>query len=578
MPSSRRSFLATAGIIGAGVTVSGAPVALADSGSWCPDSENPRFTIAVIPDTQYLFDEDRGDPAPLDSSLKYIVDKSAERNIAFVAHLGDLTEHGEPAEMDRVSRVFRYFDQRRVGYSVLAGNHDIDSGKDDQRGPSAYLNAFGPQRFHSSPTFRGATKDGYNSYHTFRAAGRDWLVLALDWRPSAGTIAWAKDVLRQHPHSPVILTTHEFVSADTGDARLSDFGQRLWDQLVKGSDQIFLTLNGHFWPPGRVTLTNDAGHDVHAHITNYQDRYYGGSGMIRLYQFDLERGTIDVSTLSPWWLGQQQERLSELAHQEVERTGPADRFTVTIDFTARFAGFDPRPAPPARPARDLVIPGTVAYWRFDTKDPRDQSGNGNHLVPTGAPQWTDDHHPGQPAHGSAKLAGSAYFQTVANAPMNRATFPRGYTIEAFVKFPEGFVAWGGILSRAGRGADVGKTGDDPKEPIATFSVTDGHGLQWAVFPLNQNRIATNWGHEMPLDRWWHVAVVNDGRTTALYVDGSKLLRNPSTPSAGIPTANDVWLLGAYTYDRKIDKVFRGLIGDVRVVDRPLEVSRFMLAR
>ncbi|WP_405067890.1 hypothetical protein OG558_41040 [Kribbella sp. NBC_01510] len=47
-------------------------------------------------------------------------------------------------------------------------------------------------------------------------------------------------------------------------------------------------------PPGRVVRQNAAGHDVHLHLTNYQDRYYGGSGMIRLYHFDLARNTIDV--------------------------------------------------------------------------------------------------------------------------------------------------------------------------------------------------------------------------------------------------------------------------------------------
>jgi Concanavalin A-like lectin/glucanases superfamily len=86
--------------------------------------------------------------------------------------------------------------------------------------------------------------------------------------------------------------------------------------------------------------------------------------------------------------------------------------------------------------------------------------------------------------------------------------------------------------------------------VATPSLSDGHALQWATFPLNQNGIATNWGHELPLGKWWHVAVVNDGRTSTLYVDGSKLLRNPSTPAIGISTAGGVWLVGAYTYDRR----------------------------
>jgi Concanavalin A-like lectin/glucanases superfamily len=70
---------------------------------------------------------------------------------------------------------------------------------------------------------------------------------------------------------------------------------------------------------------------------------------------------------------------------------------------------------------------------------------------------------------------------------------------------------------------------------------DQRGLQWAVFPRNQNGISTNWGHELPEETWWHVAVVNDGTHTKLYVEGSELLRNPSTrPSASPPPATRGW--------------------------------------
>jgi len=37
------------------------------------------------------------------------------------------------------------------------------------------------------------------------------------------------------------------------------------------------------------------------HIINYQDRYFGGSAMMRLYEFDLDEGTVDVHTFSPYW-------------------------------------------------------------------------------------------------------------------------------------------------------------------------------------------------------------------------------------------------------------------------------------
>jgi hypothetical protein len=584
--TNRRNFLLGAGVLGAAATI-GTPASASATEATIeltggrPDSESQRFTLAVIPDTQYLFDQDRGDSEPMDASLRYLLANTARENIVFISHLGDLTENGLKSEVDDISRSFKALDRRHVGYSVLAGNHDIDASMDDQRGRSPYLDAFGPQRFRDSPTFRGATKDGYNSYHVFKAAGREWLVLALDWRPSAGGIQWARDVMKRHPKTPVILTTHELVHADeAGQAELSDFGRKLWDELVEDNDQIFLTLNGHFWPPGRATLRNTAGNDVHVHITNYQDRYYGGGAMIRLYRFDLARQTIDVRTLSPWILGQPAKRLNLLEREDIELTSPVDQFSIPLDFDRRFAGFAPVPAPSARPAKDVLVPGTVAYWRFDERgELRDLSGNGNDLKQTGTLEFTAEHHRDQPGHGSLYFGKNGYLTTVDNAPINKLTFKRGYTIETFIRLPEDFDhPWCGLFTKLAPGSAAGKTGDDPQEPIATLNLAGGGGLQWVAYPTNRDAMSTNWGHEMRPGRWWHIAVVNDGRLTKLYVEGSELLRNPSTPAVGISTANDPWLVGAYAYNRIVEKSFYGWLGDLRVVDRALPVEKFLLNR
>lgn len=155
------------------------------------DADSPRFALAVLPDTQYLFDADSADPAPLRATFRHLVTERAAANIAFMTHLGDVTEHGTEAEIELAADTFRVL-HGRVPYSVLAGNHDIRSSTDDQRGDSAYLSAFGPDRYRSMPTFGGASPDGYNSYHVLRAGGRQWLVLALDWRVSEQGLAWAQ--------------------------------------------------------------------------------------------------------------------------------------------------------------------------------------------------------------------------------------------------------------------------------------------------------------------------------------------------------------------------------------------------
>lgn len=597
--AARRSFLRATALLSAAATAGVALPAVAEAApatasNWRPDSDSRRFTLAVMPDTQYLFDGPSIDKAPVEASLRYLLEQGKEDNLVFLSHLGDLTQNGAKDEFAAIGEAFGLLDRRGVGYSVLAGNHDVKSSTDDQRGSTPYLDAFGPQRFKSRPTFGGASSDGYNTYHLFKAAGREWMVLALDWRLSAKGYAWAKDVLAQHPKTPVILTTHELVVEDD---TLSDYGQQLWDQLVADHDQIFLTLNGHYWPAGRATRKNAAGHDVHLHLTNYQNRYFGGAAMIRLYRFDLDRGVIDVETVSPWILGRAKKGLNELERQEIELSGDADRFSVDIDFADRFSGFDPVPARPARPASKMLVRDTVAYWRFDGHDDgtavsgtvRDLSGRGNDLslvtVGGGALNWSSDHHPDQPGHGSLEFQGfksplkGAYLKTVDGAPLNSATFKDGYTIEAFYRLPADWDpdhhAWSGIVSRTGTGGAAGRTGDDPDEPIATLSLSNDREPQWAMRPLNQEGIATNWGQETPLETWWHLAVVNDGKHTTLYVEGCPVVRNPQAAAIGITSVGLPWLLGGYTYADKIDQILHGRLGDVRIVSRALPVTSFM---
>ncbi|MFM9629867.1 MULTISPECIES: LamG-like jellyroll fold domain-containing protein [Streptomyces] len=588
----RRGFLRATALLGAAATASVAlPAVTAEAtpSGRRPDPDSRRFTLAVMPDTQYLFDGPSIDKAPVEASLRYLLEHGRDENIVFLSHLGDLTQNGTKAEVAAISEAFTLLDRRRVGYSVLAGNHDVRSSTTDQRGASPYLDAFGPGRFAGRPSFGGASPDGYNTFHVFRAGGREWMVLALDWRLSPQGYAWAADVLARHPKTPVVLTTHELVVAD--DA-LSAYGQRLWDRLIKDHDQIFLTLNGHYWPAGRATRRNAAGNDVHLHLTNYQNRYFGGAAMIRLYRFDLDRNVIDVETVSPWILGRAAKGLNELERQEIELSGDADRFTVDIDFTARFAGFAPVPARPARPVPRMLVPGTMAYWRFESPAAgtvRDLSGRGNDLdvvtVAGGSLGWSADHHPDQPGHGSLEFQGyksplkGAYLRTVEGAPLNSATFEDGYTIEAFYRLPADWDAshhaWSGLVGQTGTGGAAGKTGDDRDEPLATLSLSNDREPQWAMRPLNQEGIATNWGQQTPLETWWHLAVVNDGRHTTLYVEGCPVVRNPKARAVGITSVGLPWLLGGYAYGGRIDQVLHGRLGDVRIVERALPVTAFM---
>ncbi|MER7837894.1 LamG-like jellyroll fold domain-containing protein [Streptomyces sp. NPDC096040] len=601
------------------------PASSGRTGSRRPDPTALRFTLAVMPDTQFLYwgSQDSVNRTPQEESFRYVIGNSgnaSDDNIVFMAHLGDLTQDADPSSFQQVDKAFDLLDAHGAAYSVLAGNHDVSG--DDSRGDTPYLQTMGPQRFKHAKTFAGADATGYNTAHIFEAAGRSWLLLALDWRTSEQGFAWADGVIKAHPKLPVILTTHDLVYSnyddnvfpyESGDpennAVLSDYGRTVWDRLINDNDQIFLTLNGHYWPPARTTAKNAAGHEVHLHITNYQNRYFGGGGMIRLYHFDLARNTIDVETVNPWILSQKPESRTELAAQHARITGPVDNFSVPIDFTERFSGFAPVPVRPARPAARELVKGTLAYWRFDGQGTPgaalaagqtvpDLSGKGNDLTVVTLPgtaadalTWSDDHHPDQPAHASLTFAGGrnplhgSYLTTGAKAPLNAETFKSGYTIETFVRMPldwdAGRNGWASILSRRGSAADAGKHGKntDPGEPVLQLAISNnGREPQFNHYPLNDTYPTTNWGHGLVELKWWHLAVVNDGRHTKLYVEGAPVVDNPNRLSVGLTSLGLPWLVGGHEYAGAVDIVFHGGVGDIRIVGRPLSGDEFLTAK
>lgn len=573
-----------------------------------------KFTIAVIPDTQYLFDEDRGNREVVEKSLQWIVDHTRENNIAFTVHLGDIVNNGASArwgreELAQASDAFRIFDRAAIQYGVVAGNHDIPSSTvDNERGHTAYLDFFSPARTAGNRSYCGSTSDGYNNCYTFMGGNQRFLLLALDWRASDATIAWAKSKLEEFADVPTIIATHEILTSSNdvtiNDAAvLSGYGQTLWDRLIKSHSQIFMTLNGHNWPAGGVVMKDLADREVYMHLVNYQDRYFSGSGMIRLYEFDLRANTIDVQTFSPYWLVHKGV-LPPLAKSEVRLQDSANEFTMHVDFKDRFAPERPvKPTPPVAPER-LLVDGTVAYWRFEGPDGqplpegsiavRDLSGRGNNLtrvtLRNGAASdltWTSEFHPRQPSRGSLFFNGSkenpsfggAYLRTVDGAPINGMTFTSGYTIEAFVRLPEycceGKHAWMGAISRMGTGGDLGRTGDDPDEPLATLTVSPSREFQWAAATFSDPGLLTNWSYRVPTLRWYHVALVNDGKQTLMYIDGSLDQRNPQRLNRGLQTTGEYWMIGANHYARTVEHSFYGWIGDVRIVNRPLAVREFM---
>lgn len=135
-----------------------------------------------------------------------------------------------------------------------------------------------------------------------------------------------------------------------------------------------------------------------------------------------------------------------------------------------------------------------------------------------------------------------------------------------------------VLVRRGASGDAGKHGKntDPKEPVAQLMTTNnGREVQFNCYPLSQTYPTTNWSHGLAEDQWWHLAVVNDGHRTKVYVESSPVADNPFTDSVGIASLGLAWLLGGHEYGGALDNVFHGWIGDVRIVGRALRPDEFL---
>jgi hypothetical protein len=311
-----------------------------------PEDNDRRFVMAVIPDTQ------RYAAWNIDvfaAQTQWIADHAAERDIRFTVHLGDITENDTVVEeWEGASAAMRILESAGLPYAIVPGNHDIvNEVEDDQRDNERELFPvyFPPQRSEDMSTYGDHSPNRWNAYHVFDGEGQLFLVLALDYMPSASTLAWAQGVLDQHPTLPVILVAHDIVTStcELGDESCTDggtlttTGERLWNTFIFQNDQIFLTVNGHSWPPEHLTLQNAAGNDVHLILTNYQAEHYGGNGLMRLFEFDLDTNTISATTFSPWVLQKPENRRTR--SDVIERTDPRNQFTIELDFAARFAGF-----------------------------------------------------------------------------------------------------------------------------------------------------------------------------------------------------------------------------------------------
>jgi hypothetical protein len=236
-------------------------------------TSSPRFTLAVIPDTQNYLDysHQRKEGFALDGSdlfIQQMQDVASRDDVVFVAAVGDVWQHQtldiDPehaargleaipnpifalelapspktltVEIPRAVEGYQILAAANIPFGVAPGNHDSDAMWSDSRFPPnlqkkkhsltpedlGMLHIGGLDNFRSVFGSEGAFfkdkswyvanyRGGANAAQVFSAGGYQFLHITLEMAADNWVLAWAADVIEAHPGYPTIITTHDYLN------------------------------------------------------------------------------------------------------------------------------------------------------------------------------------------------------------------------------------------------------------------------------------------------------------------------------------------------------------------------------
>lgn len=327
-------------------------------------SEN--FTVIALPDTQnytsLLYPTDI-----FTQQTKWVVNNKEALNIKYLTHLGDFVNSStSDSQWGRVTDAMDLLNGK-IPYGVVAGNHDISNGD------THFVSRFGPSasRWIDSSTgqrydwLKGFSPRGYSSYQIINVNGRDYLFLHIDCDTPDSDLAWAVSVLKAHPYTPTMVSTHNYM-AETGayGNTGSGTGQRgrvnypspytsvepdrntvttIWETVIKPFNQVYMVICGHNFAQYCQPDTTAGGKTVQQVLVDYQTLPNGGNGFLRIMEFRPSKNEIYSTTYSPYLGRYLANSSSSSSNITSDNTGMLDltdvnggEFSVPTDFDTRF--------------------------------------------------------------------------------------------------------------------------------------------------------------------------------------------------------------------------------------------------
>ena len=302
------------------------------------------YSIAVVGDTQIINKADASsDTEYMQTLYTWLKNHRTEKNIQYVIGVGDITDTYQSsgtyyaAEWENAKAALAILDEAGIPYSLVRGNHDISSGMNGAFGlGSEYYNdlvalseakdAEGRPMAGFSGEYTDDTKAQYKIENTYRKliVGNDkYLIVTLDWAPSAANLTWLDGVIAANGDYKVIVTMHQFLYkegtfADDADSTLpheninsatwgeiptggTELPRTLWDSVLSKHANVEMILCGHEAIDNILTtqLRGDNGNTVTAMLIDAQalDTYIP-AGMVAMLYFSEGGDIINVEYIS----------------------------------------------------------------------------------------------------------------------------------------------------------------------------------------------------------------------------------------------------------------------------------------
>jgi hypothetical protein len=275
-----------------------------------PASDSPKFTIIPIPDVQYYTSHQFGGTNEIfKNQMQWIVDSISAKNIAYAVELGDCTDHGDNNGIDiewkRADTAFQIIENPAttrlkdgLPYGVCVGNHDQWPNGSATGTTIFYNQFFGEARFKGRAYYGGHYgTNNDNHFQLFSAGGLDFIAINLEYdtSPDVPVLNWADSLLKAFPKRRGILSSHYLIGSGGawGTQGLATYN------ALKNNPNLDLMLCGHINPYGEARRSDTwNGHTVHTMLSDYQDRVDGGTGWIRIMEFNPAMNQIAVKTYS----------------------------------------------------------------------------------------------------------------------------------------------------------------------------------------------------------------------------------------------------------------------------------------